>query len=71
VIDRLGGARVFHSRLAQWIAFLTLGIFALGFLWMLLPGHPNSPWKFLRNWFQPTPPPGGDSAADDDAGQPD
>jgi hypothetical protein len=36
VIDWLGGRRFFHSRLAHWIAFFTLGIFALGFLLMLL-----------------------------------
>jgi multidrug efflux pump len=36
VIDRLGGTRVLHSRLARWIAWLTLGVFALGFVWMLL-----------------------------------
>jgi Na+-transporting NADH:ubiquinone oxidoreductase subunit NqrB len=36
MVDRLGGSRLLHSRLAQWIVFLTLGIFALGFVWMLL-----------------------------------
>lgn len=36
VIDRWGGAKAFDSRWAQWIRFLTLGVFALGFLWMLL-----------------------------------
>ena len=35
VIDWLGGMNLFHSRLARWIRFLTLGFFALGFLWML------------------------------------
>lgn len=36
IVDRLGEASVFHSRTAQWIRFLTLGFFALGFLWMLI-----------------------------------
>jgi len=33
VIDWLGGHRVLHTRLAHWIRFLTLGFFALGFVW--------------------------------------
>jgi multidrug efflux pump len=36
VIDWLGGTRQFRSRFWQWVRFFTLGIFALGFLWMLL-----------------------------------
>jgi multidrug efflux pump len=36
VIDWLGGTRQFRSRFWQWARFFTLGIFALGFLWMLL-----------------------------------
>ena len=36
VIDRLGGTHILHSRLARWIVWLTLGVFALGFVWMLL-----------------------------------
>jgi multidrug efflux pump len=35
VVDQLGGTRMFHSRLARWIGFVTLGIFAFGFLLML------------------------------------
>jgi multidrug efflux pump len=35
-VDWLGDARVMNSRLVRWIRFLTLGFFALGFLWMLL-----------------------------------
>jgi multidrug efflux pump len=36
VIDWLGGTRQFRSRFWQRVRFFTLGIFALGFLWMLL-----------------------------------
>jgi multidrug efflux pump len=35
VIDWFGETRFFESRLMRWIKFLTLGFFALGFLWML------------------------------------
>ena len=35
VIDWLGGLNLFHTRLARWIRLLTLGFFALGFVWML------------------------------------
>jgi multidrug efflux pump subunit AcrB len=62
LVDRLGGLRFFHTRLTQWIAFLTLGVFALGFLWMLL--------RALRDLFpqgrQRLP----GSPSDDDADQP-
>jgi multidrug efflux pump len=36
VIDWLGNTRQFRSRFWQQVRFFTLGIFALGFLWMLL-----------------------------------
>jgi multidrug efflux pump len=36
VIDAMGGAERFQSRAWQRIRFFTLGIFALGFVWMLL-----------------------------------
>jgi multidrug efflux pump len=35
VIDWIGGTQMFHSRLARWIGFVTLGIFSFGFLLML------------------------------------
>jgi hypothetical protein len=36
VIDWLGGTARFQSRGWQRVRFFTLGIFALGFVWMLL-----------------------------------
>jgi multidrug efflux pump len=36
VIDWLGERRLSHTRFAHWIRLLTLGFFALGFVWMLL-----------------------------------
>jgi multidrug efflux pump len=35
VIDWFGGRRLLNTRVAQWIRLLTLGFFALGFVWAL------------------------------------
>ena len=52
VVDWFGGMNLFHSRLARWISFFMLGIFALGFLWMLLRFSGNlarQAWQKARN----------------------
>jgi multidrug efflux pump len=66
VIDWLSGARIFHSRVARWIAFLALGILALGFVWMLLRFLGNLARHGWRTLQQSEPPDEGEPSDDTD-----
>jgi multidrug efflux pump len=48
VIDRLGETQMFNSRLVKWVRFLSLGFFALGFVWMFFRLLGDLAWRQWR-----------------------